>query len=323
MGVLGMTDRCEQDDLPPLLRKLLKVMERAKDYEASPRKKPRRDAFPFHIQHNTTLCILSAFLTNPVAVPEAFNFSRGTWDLVKRFLRQANLIEANGALTPLGKQLRHLVAQEPELLGEAMHGHLYTLHRFNSAVRFSFAYATICDWLWERRQVIVTGRVVAELVSVVVERGSAVYGILPEEIAFSPNSVRGAFHWLKSLQPPVLERNPTSKAWLFRRRRQCPPLAVLWALSTWWQLNDVPVGEWVTWHEALEDFLSRCLMLDDGYAKIAVEVAAGWQQWRDKALEVQMQGQFLTALRLNRLVSWGSSWTERNLESGYPEPSQS
>lgn len=318
-----MTDWREQDDLPPLLQKLLKVMERAKNYEALARKKLKRDAFPFHIQHNTTPSILSVVLASPIACSEAFGFAHGTWDLVKRFLRQVGVVEKNGILAPLGDRLRCLVEQEPELLGEAMHGHLYTLHRFNPMVRFSFAYATICDWLWERQQVAVTGRVFAELVSVVVERGSAVYGIPPEEIAFSPNSVRGAFHWLKSLQPPVLERNPTSKVWLFRRRRQCPPLAVLWTLSTWWQLNDVPVGEWVTWHEAVEDFLSRCLMLDDGYAKIAVEVAAGWQQWRDKVLEVQMQGQFLTTLRLNRLVSWGSSWSERNSEGGSPEPPQS
>ncbi|MFN3421099.1 MAG: hypothetical protein ACK40X_05170 [Armatimonadota bacterium] len=314
-----MTDWREQDDLPPLLQKLLKVMERAKDYEVSPRKKPKRSVLPFHIQHNTTPVVVKTIVTKLDAAIEETPFSPGTWSKIKPFLHQLDILTTNGTLTPLGERLRRLVAQEPELLGEAMHGHLYTLYRFNSAVRFSFAYATICDWLWERRQGIVTGRVMAELVSIVVERGSAVYGIPPEEIAFSPNSVRGAFHWLKSLHPPVLERNPASKAWLFHRRRQCPPLAVLWALSTWWQLNNVPVGEWVTWHEALEDFLSRCLMLDDGYAKIAVEVTAGWQRWRGKVLEVQMQGQFLTALRLNRLVSWGSSWIEGNLESGSPE----
>lgn len=201
--------------------------------------------------------------------------SSDTWSKIKPFLYQLGILATNGALTLLGEQLRCLVAQEPELLGEAVHGHLYTLHRFNSAVRFSFAYATICDWLWERQQVAVTGRVIAELVSVVVERGSVVYNVPAEEIAFSPNSVRGAFHWLKSLQPPVLERDMTSKAWLFHRRRQCSPLTVLWALSAWWQLNKIPAGEWVAWHGALEDFLSRCLMLEDGYAKIAVEVAAG------------------------------------------------
>ncbi len=302
-----MMDWQERDDLPPMLQKWLKIMERAKRYERQKSKRPRKGILPFHIQHNTTLHAVRAVLSNPQTAASKLSILPATWGKIKPFLCQMGLLTTNGTLSRLGERLRELVEYDPSLLGEAIHGHLYTLHRFNPEVRFSFAYSVICDWLWERRETVVDSRIVAELVGIVVEKGSEVYGIPPEEIAFSVNSVRGAFNWLKSLQPPVFERDPSGKVWLFRRRRQCSPLSVLWALSAWWQLKGVGVGEWVTWGSDLEEFLSRCLLLDDGCAKIAVEIAAGWQAWRSRFLEAQTQGQFLSALRLNRLFSWGES----------------
>ncbi len=300
-----MTDWQERDDLPPMLQKWLKIMERAKRYERQKSKRPRKGILPFHIQHNTTPRVVIAVLKDPHTAFE--HLPKSLKKLVKPFLVQLSVLTCDDCLTPFGEWLRKLADSYPEQLIEAFHGHLYTLHLFNPEVRFSFAYSVICDWLWERRETVVDSRIVAELVGIVVEKGSEVYGIPPEEIAFSVNSVRGAFNWLKSLQPPVFERDPSGKVWLFRRRRQCSPLSVLWALSAWWQLKGVGVGEWVTWGSDLEEFLSRCLLLDDGCAKIAVEIAAGWQAWRSRFLEAQTQGQFLSALRLNRLFSWGES----------------
>jgi hypothetical protein len=55
----------------------------------------------------------------------------------------------------------------------------------------------------------------------------------------------------------------------------------------------------------LEEFLSQCLLLDDGCAKIAVEVAANWAGWRESVLEAQKRGELLAYVRLNRLLGWG------------------
>ncbi len=302
-----MMDWQERDDLPPMLQKWLKIMERAKRYERQKSKRPRKGILPFHIQHNITPTVVRIVVSEPQNLPRNLPFSASTWSRVKAFIHQIGVLGSDESLTCFGMQLANLLRYDPSLLSEAIHGHLYTLHLFNPEVRFSFAYSVICDWLWERRETVVDSRIVAELVGIVVEKGSEVYGIPPEEIAFSVNSVRGAFNWLKSLQPPVFERDPSGKVRLFRRRRQCSPLSVLWALSAWWQLKGVGVGEWVTWGSDLEEFLSRCLLLDDGCAKIAVEIAAGWQAWRSRFLEAQTQGQFLSALRLNRLFSWGES----------------
>lgn len=297
-----MAEWQKQDDLPPLLKKWLKILERTEKYELQKHKRPRKGIIPFHIQHNTTLEVVRAVISD---TRTSVSVTPATWGKIKPFLCQMGLLTTKETLSHWGEQLKGLLAHEPTLLGDAVHGYLYTLHRFKPQVRFSFAYSVICDWLWERREVVVDSRVVSELVGIVVERGSEVYGIPPEEIAFSPNSVRGAFNWLKSLEPPVFERVPNRKVWVFRRRQKCSPLVVLWALSAWWQLQKASVGEWLTWNSDLEEFLSRCLLLDEGYAKIAVEVAAGWQTWRDKILEAQTRGHMLSAIRLNRVLGWG------------------
>jgi len=291
-----------QDELPPLLQKLLRVMERAQDYERLRRCQRSRNALPFHIQHNTTLDALQRILSG-----KPISLKRGTKDLIYRFLRQAGVFASDAALTPFGGSLKRLIEEEPRVLADAMHGHLYTLHRFQPTVRFSFAYATICDWLWERREVALTGEVLSELVGLVVRRGAEFYGIPETEIAFSTNSVRGALNWLKGLNPPVIERSELSKRLIFRCRKHCHPLTVAWALSVWYRLNEIEVGERLIWQSELEEFLSRCLLLDDGCAKIAVEVAASWTGWRESVLEAQKRGEILAHVRLNRLLSWGEN----------------
>ena len=290
------------DELPPLLRKLLRAMERAQDYGKLRRRQRHRNALPFHIQHNTTLDALQRVLSG-----KPIPLTLGTKDLIYRFLRQSGILAPNAALTHFGENLKRLIEEEPLILADAMHGHLYTLYRFQPTVCFSFAYATICDWLWERREVALTGEVLSELVGLVVRRGAEFYGISEAEIAFSTNSVRGALNWLKALNPPVIERGELGKRLIFRRRRNCHPLTVAWALSVWYRLNEVEVGEWLVWQSELEEFLSRCLLLDDGCAKIVVEVAANWTGWRESVLEAQKRGELLAHVRLNRLLGWGEN----------------
>ncbi len=65
------------------------------------------------------------------------------------------------------------------------------------------------------------------------------------------------------------------------------------------------INKWLVWQSELEEFLSRCLLLDDGCAKIAVEVAANWAGWRESVLEAQKRGELLAYVRLDRLLGWG------------------
>ncbi len=291
-----------RDELPPLLRKLLRVMERLQDYEKPHPSRKSRNTLPFHLQHNTTPEAL-----RKVLLGEPIPLTHGTRDLIYRFLRQVGVLASDTALTPFGRSLRQLIEEGLLILADAMHGHLYTFYRFQSAVRFSFAYATICDWLWERREVALTGEVFSELVGLVVQRSAEFYGISEAEIAFSTNSVRGALNWLKGLNPSVIERSELSKRLIFRRRRHCHPLTVAWALSVWYRLNEIEVGEWLVWQSELEEFLSRCLLLDDGCAKIAVEVAANCSGWRESVLEIRKRVEMLAFVRINRLFGWGES----------------
>ena len=186
----------KRDDLPPLLQRLIKVMERTERYEAQKQKRQQKGILPFHIQHNITPAIIGIVVTSPDTLPNGLPFSPQTWGRVKAFVHQLSVLTREGSLAPLGERLRRLLQSYPDLLAEAVHGHLYTMHRFDPAVRFSFAYATICDWLWERGEVALTSKVFAELVGLVVERGAEFYQIPAEQIAFSPNSVRGALLFL-------------------------------------------------------------------------------------------------------------------------------
>lgn len=296
----------ERDDLPPLLKRLIKVMERAERYAEKERKRLKHGSLPFHIQHNITPAVVYAIVSSPEAIPACLPVSMKTWDKVgKAFVQQLGILARDGSLAPFGERLKELVQICPDLLAEAVHGHLYTAYRFNSGVHFSFAYASICDWLWERREVALTGEVLSELVGLVVQRSAEFYGISEAEVAFSTNSVRGALNWLKGLNPPVIERCELSKRLTFHRRRHCHPLTIAWALSVWYRLNGIGVGEWFVWQSELEEFLSRCLLLDNGCAKIAVEVAANWAGWRESVLEAQKRGELLAYVRLNRLLGWG------------------
>ena len=251
-------------------------MEQAERYESQKRKQRRKGVLPFHIQHNIAPAIIRIVVTSPSTLPKGLPFSPRTWDKIKAFVHQLGVLARDGSLAPFGERLRSLLQNFPDLLAEAVHGHLYTMHHFDPAVRFSFAYATICDWLWERGEVALTSKVIYELVSLVVERGSKFYQIPEGQIAFS-------------------------------QRRNCHPLTVAWGLSVWCRLKRIAVGKQLVWRNDLEEFLSRCLLLDDGCAKIAVEVAANWTGWRESILEAQKHGELLAYVRLNRLLGGGEN----------------
>jgi len=146
---------------------------------------------PFHIQHNTTPTVIAKTLRCATdeqlsleTVSYALGRSRGTTAHIVAFLRQLGVLDG-WRLSEFGERLKVLGQSHPDLLAEALHVHLYTLHWRQPDAYFSFAYATICDWLWERGTWVLDGRGKAELVGVVVNAAAEKFGVDANQIAFS------------------------------------------------------------------------------------------------------------------------------------------
>lgn len=211
---------------------------------------------PFHIQHNTTPAVMQRILTvsangdlTSERVQALLSIKESVLTKVLApFLRQLGILDG-WQLSKLGQRLAALVATNPDLLAEAAHVHLYTLHWRDESAYFSFAYAAICNWLWERGERVLDSHTMAELVGVVVAKAAEDYAIGTEGIAFSKNSVHGALHWLMALQPPaIVERagnmgqrtregvskkaeSKKGRRKFFQRRGTCPVQTLLWAAS--------------------------------------------------------------------------------------------
>lgn len=141
-------------------------------------KKKMPKKLPFHIQHNTTLTVVAKTLQLAAdgqlsleTMSSALGYGKGTVAHIVPFLRQMGILEG-WRLGEFGERLRQLMQSRPDLLAEAMHVHLYTLHWLQPDAYFSFAYATICDWLWERGVWKLEGKNKAELVGIVTEKAA-------------------------------------------------------------------------------------------------------------------------------------------------------
>jgi len=194
---------------------------------------------PFHIQHNTRLTVVAKTLQLAAdgqlsleTMSSALGYGKGTTEkVVVPSLRQMGILDG-WRLSEFGERLRVLGQSHPDLLAEALHVHLYTLHWRQPNAYFSFAYATICDWLWERGTWVLDDRGKAELVGVVVNAAAEKFGVDASQIAFSQNSVHGAINWLKALNPPVIKSD--RKSGRFSLRDACPIQTLLWGIDAFY-----------------------------------------------------------------------------------------
>lgn len=100
----------------------------------------------------------------------------------------------------------------------------------------SWAYRTICQFLWHQQRLPETADTLARYVQ---NQRSAVGGI-PDEVgnAFSPKSILDAYDWLAPLEPPVLhgiEERGASRSFrhaTFRRREYCSTALFIMALDS-------------------------------------------------------------------------------------------
>jgi len=266
---------------------------------------------PFHIQHNTTPIVVAKtlrFSTNEWITPEelgrALGCSVGTVEkVVSPALRQIGILDG-WRLSEFGERLKVLGQSYPDLLAEALHVHLYTLHWRQPDAYFSFAYATICDWLWERGNWALDGRGKAELVGVVVNAAAEKFGVDASQIAFSQNSVSGAINWLKALKPPVIKGEQKGRQ--FSIREACPVQTLLWSIDALYHHPQWRRDYWVRIildEERLIQLCKICLVDLDGLEKMlefAVRVCP--------RLNIGTEGGFGRWLLLTEPIPVGMLW---------------
>jgi hypothetical protein len=262
------------DDLPSLFKV---IVEERSEYSPEPRRVKGKTGYspgevrirdiPFHIQHNTTprtiVLALSLAREEKLCVKELAGragFSPGTSAHIIPFIRQMDLLDSRLRLTETGERFYRLASEYPDLLGEAVHVHLYTLHWFDPEVRFSWAYAQVTDLIRSMAGLVtLSGQFISRLAEYIRVKAGIELGIPAERIAFSQNSVRGVLIWLESLNPPVIQREG-------RRRKSdlrhvCPPETLLWAADALKQLGKLNLAELVPWDSETAEYLrSICLI---------------------------------------------------------------
>jgi hypothetical protein len=265
----------------------------------------------FHIQHNTFVSSVEAAIAiisreEPLVIidyAEAQGIAESVAEkLVLPFLRQSSILDKNRELTTLGKRLARVREERPELLGEAMHVQLYSLYQTNPSARFSFAYATLCDWLCERGEFTLDSDGQATLVSIVLERAREELGLDPDTIAFSKTSIQGASHWLETTDPPALIENQ------FRRRHAAPLHTILWLIDRLYRQRDIPHGVRISLDEDIETYLCHGALLDPTALYPTLDIAQRTfdANRRDGFFSIGSEGGFGRFLLLSRPLPLGA-----------------
>jgi len=223
-----------------------------------------------HLQQNTTLERVSSILyffsnqetdleqlatTCQVGVPVLQK-------LIFPFLRSISIISKQNPpqLTQLGKVAADIQQSNPELLGDFLHLVIYSLHLEEPDKRFSWAYATVVQQLWVRKEVIVSPAEKKSLVGEVIETASHKFELPSSEIAFSDSSVAGVLNWLRSLSPTVLESE--GKLERFSRRYFCTAPILLKAVDTIYRQLQRTYGVKIFLREDIQERLCQILLLD-------------------------------------------------------------
>lgn len=224
---------------------------------------------PFHIQQNLTperlANILRSSSNGDIGIRCLVDACGLVHTVVERvilpFLRQIGLLRAEDlCFTELAHKLHRLQETQSQLLPEAVHQILATSYVFNMSKRFSWAYARVVDLLWQRGEVRLESSTISQIVGQVVQDAVDVFGVSVEKVAFSADSVRGVFNWLRALEPAVIE--DSGKTTIFKRRYFCPIVAFLWAVDFLYKTSDTPHGVRLFLSPERSDQLCRLCVLD-------------------------------------------------------------
>ncbi len=223
-----------------------------------------------HLQQNTNLervVAILEFLNSPQTDIEqlAAICQLGVTVLQKNvfpFLRNLSILDKKNppGLTPLGKVAADIQQSNLSLLGDFLHLLLYQLHLEEPDKRFSWAYATVVQKLWLRKEVVLSPAEKKSLVSEVIETAAYKFELPYSEIAFSDSSVAGVLNWLRSLSPIVIESQ--GKYENFSRRYFCAAPVLVKAVDTTYKQLQRTYGVKILLREEIQERLCEMLMLD-------------------------------------------------------------
>lgn len=223
-----------------------------------------------HLQQNTTLervaTIIEFFNTQQKDIEElAETCNIGVTVLQKLifpFLRNISILSKTNPpeLTSLGKVAAHIQQSNPDILGDFFHLQLYHLHREKPDKRFSYAYATIVQQLWLRKEVMLSPTEKKSLVGEVIDAASHKFELPSSEIAFSDSSVTGVLNWLRGLSPTVIESEGKSET--FSRRYFCVAPLLIKAVDQTYQQRQQTYGSKIFLRQEIKEQLCQMLLLD-------------------------------------------------------------
>lgn len=137
-------------------------------------------------------------------------------------------------LSKLGEIILGLCQTKPDLWGDLLHFVQYTLWNENrpDLNGFSWTYRNLSNYLWQHATVTgIDHKFFEPVVSSLINQAehSTYFDVEQTRkaaISLSRDSLRGGYHWLGSVMPPVIENGTT-----FNRRYFCPPELLLLAIG--------------------------------------------------------------------------------------------
>ncbi|NEP57253.1 MAG: hypothetical protein F6K31_09545 [Symploca sp. SIO2G7] len=223
-----------------------------------------------HIQQNTTLLRVAAIIEVVNSQNPDINLLEDICNLkasvlqknVFPFLRSLAIIDTNNPpeLTALGQVAVKIKQLNYDLLGDFFNLILYCLHLEQPDRRFSWAYATLVQKLWLRKEVVLSSAEKKALVGEVIETAAQNFELPTSEIAFSDSSIAGVLNWLRTLTPKVIE--PEGKVELFTRRYFCTAPIFVKAVDSIYQQQQQTYGVKIFLREKVKDTICQMLLLD-------------------------------------------------------------
>lgn len=200
--------------------------------------------------------------------------------------RDLGLVEQNtNALTQLGHLLLKTEVYKPDIFSDVIHGLQYMCWKPQSASNhcFSWSYRAICQMLWSAGSLEIDNR--RDLASKIENQARETFK--RSDITFSPKSIGGAFLWIETLKPKVIDEYTN----YFARRTFCPPELFILAIDFVYQENSVDYGVNLLLNNANKDAVCKMCLLEtpafdrvleyaiDQFDYLQTGVGGGWGQY--------------------------------------------
>ena len=184
------------------------------------------------------------------------------YDRQEARLRQLGFL-TDKRLTETGQNVLIICERKPDLWGEIFHYQHYTLWHTNEPEKngFSWTYRNFVNYLWETGHFETDNASLEPIVLSLINKVETEPAFEIEQthnavVSLGWRSLRGAYHWLEALVPPVIE-NET-----FNRRYFCPPELALLASGWTARQMDGEIGIDYLLTPERRNAISRLCLLD-------------------------------------------------------------